>query len=282
MPRSNALAKKASRRTRLQQIRRLAPKHPPAPEARIRLAITKLLRAYHKHIIETLLAYAPIYQAKHGRVTLSAKDDPIISTVTTGLKNQGKQLLNSSQLKKRLDDEAQKTAESARRQVAEALGMEASELPYEIEEQIEALANGIYDKVDSFMGESIERAEDILDDWTDLSLDTLEDELDGGLDGILGSALGSAALIFGFAWGDMNKNLQEDAGVEKYMWVTAGDAKVRPSHRALDGEIASWDDPPLKSEDSDIEEDCDPGQDYGCRCVASPIGEESGSDQDEG
>lgn len=44
-----------------------------------------------------------------------------------------------------------------------------------------------------------------------------------------------------------------------YIWRTQGDSKVRPSHRANDGKIFSWDDPPPTGH---------PGEDFGCRCFA--------------
>lgn len=46
---------------------------------------------------------------------------------------------------------------------------------------------------------------------------------------------------------------------EKYVWVTAGDDKVRPEHEALDGEIRTWYDTPH------------PGEEYGCRCHAESV-----------
>lgn len=46
---------------------------------------------------------------------------------------------------------------------------------------------------------------------------------------------------------------------ETYIWNTQGDDKVRPEHEALDGEERSWYDSPH------------PGEEYGCRCSASPV-----------
>jgi hypothetical protein len=46
-----------------------------------------------------------------------------------------------------------------------------------------------------------------------------------------------------------------------YVWRTQGDARVRASHRANDGKIFAWDDPPPTGH---------PGEDYGCRCRAEP------------
>ena len=53
------------------------------------------------------------------------------------------------------------------------------------------------------------------------------------------------------------------AGIERYQWVTAGDARVRPSHRRKDGLIFAWVSPPPDTGH--------PGEDIQCRCYPSPI-----------
>jgi len=58
---------------------------------------------------------------------------------------------------------------------------------------------------------------------------------------------------------------QRGAGVEKYIWTTSGDERVREEHQALEGQVFSWDDPPSVGH---------PGEDYQCRCTAFPIIEE--------
>jgi SPP1 gp7 family putative phage head morphogenesis protein len=68
--------------------------------------------------------------------------------------------------------------------------------------------------------------------------------------------------------GQLTKDRQEDAGITKYEWVTSGDERVRPMHRALGGKEFSWDEPPKVSKDGRHEH---PGGDYQCRCVANPI-----------
>ena len=56
-------------------------------------------------------------------------------------------------------------------------------------------------------------------------------------------------------------------GSTQFVWRTAGDSDVRPSHRALNGKAFRWDEPP----------ECDPGhhalpgQIWNCRCYAEPI-----------
>lgn len=59
-----------------------------------------------------------------------------------------------------------------------------------------------------------------------------------------------------------NETRQKSVGIEKYIWQTSGDERVRVEHAANDGEIFSWDKPP--------EITGHPGEDIMCRCVAVP------------
>ena len=56
---------------------------------------------------------------------------------------------------------------------------------------------------------------------------------------------------------------QESAGITQYIWQTAGDERVRPTHRANNGKKFNWDKPPEKTGH--------PGTDINCRCVAIPV-----------
>lgn len=62
--------------------------------------------------------------------------------------------------------------------------------------------------------------------------------------------------------GQLNKLRQTEMGVEKYTWATSRDARVRPSHAALEGKTFSWNKPPAIGH---------PGEDYQCRCSAIPV-----------
>ena len=59
----------------------------------------------------------------------------------------------------------------------------------------------------------------------------------------------------------------EYVGSEGYIWRTAKDSDVRPSHKRLDGKFVRWDDPP----------ECDPGYHahagaiFNCRCHCEPV-----------
>ena len=62
--------------------------------------------------------------------------------------------------------------------------------------------------------------------------------------------------------GRMMQYYQQSAGIEEYRWQTMQDSRVRPSHRARQGKIFRWDEPP---------EDGHPGEAIRCRCVADPV-----------
>lgn len=65
-----------------------------------------------------------------------------------------------------------------------------------------------------------------------------------------------------------------NAGILKYQWVTAKDHVVRDTpnggHKALDGKVFSWDNPPSADHFS-CGQECHPNEDYNCRCIAKPI-----------
>lgn len=62
--------------------------------------------------------------------------------------------------------------------------------------------------------------------------------------------------------GQLNEIRQKQAGIKKYTWSTVGDSRVRPSHRARNGQTYSWDDPPPGGP---------PGSEPRCRCIARAI-----------
>jgi|DEB0MinimDraft_6_1074348.scaffolds.fasta_scaffold01406_12 SPP1 gp7 family putative phage head morphogenesis protein len=60
----------------------------------------------------------------------------------------------------------------------------------------------------------------------------------------------------------------EDVGVRKYKW-SISNVRTRPDHRALNGKVFSFDDPPITNQDTGARNN--PGEDFGCNCVAIPI-----------
>lgn len=58
----------------------------------------------------------------------------------------------------------------------------------------------------------------------------------------------------------------EHAGVTHFIWRTAGDADVRPSHRRLEGKTFAFANPPVVDGETLL-----PGQTFNCRCYPEPI-----------
>lgn len=62
--------------------------------------------------------------------------------------------------------------------------------------------------------------------------------------------------------GLITKERQESIGVTKFRWETSMDERVRDSHRALQGKVFDWNNPPSEGI---------PGQAINCRCTASAV-----------
>lgn len=60
--------------------------------------------------------------------------------------------------------------------------------------------------------------------------------------------------------GMVNKVRQQQLGIDKYIWNTMNDERVRLEHERREGKIFRWDSPP---------EDGHPGEPINCRCVAA-------------
>lgn len=58
-------------------------------------------------------------------------------------------------------------------------------------------------------------------------------------------------------------------GATAYKWSTSHDERVRPDHRALNGRIFFFDDPPITNTRTGARNN--PGEDFRCRCVAMPV-----------
>jgi SPP1 gp7 family putative phage head morphogenesis protein len=64
---------------------------------------------------------------------------------------------------------------------------------------------------------------------------------------------------------DLNRFRQKQAGVDKYVWRTSMDERVRPRHKALEGRTYEWGEP------TGAEDGLPPGQPVQCRCVAQGV-----------
>jgi len=66
----------------------------------------------------------------------------------------------------------------------------------------------------------------------------------------------------GSLFGQMTAQRHQNMGVTKFRWRTSKDERVRKTHRELENEVCSYDDPPSVGL---------PGEDFRCRCIALPI-----------
>ena len=74
----------------------------------------------------------------------------------------------------------------------------------------------------------------------------------------------------------LTQDRMQAAGFKRYRWSSGTDARVRPMHRELDGQVFSWDDPPVTNPQGDRNH---PGQDYQCRCGAIPVFEADSAEE---
>lgn len=79
--------------------------------------------------------------------------------------------------------------------------------------------------------------------------------------------------------GSLTKLRQQEVGIQEFVWQTAGDERVRPDHRVLDGKLCKWNDPTVYFDESTNKWEkrskiggtlVQPSQDVNCRCVAVP------------
>jgi SPP1 gp7 family putative phage head morphogenesis protein len=108
-------------------------------------------------------------------------------------------------------------------------------------------------------------AQDVYDNITQAQRwETLADKLQDTLDYDAEITRSRANLIARDQTSKMNgafvQDRQKSAGITHYMWQTAGDERVRPTHADNDGRVFAWDEPP--------EVTGHPGHDVNCRCVA--------------
>lgn len=69
--------------------------------------------------------------------------------------------------------------------------------------------------------------------------------------------------------GEATRSKHQSLGITRYRWVSSQDQRVRRRHRELNKTIQRWDDPPVSNPETGRR--AHPGEDYGCRCTASPI-----------
>ena len=124
------------------------------------------------------------------------------------------------------------------------------------------------DLIKSIDSRTIERIRQALSDAIiqNVSSAELSKYLSEEIQKLAGTTISRATLIgvdqVGKLNGMMTQYRQQYAGIDRYEWETAHDRRVRPAHRARQGKIYKWDEPPA---------DGNPGMPIRCRCVALPV-----------
>jgi SPP1 gp7 family putative phage head morphogenesis protein len=167
------------------------------------------------------------------------------------------------------------TAEHARREVSRVIGVplksviDEGRLASFQRANVELITRMSLDELDS-VGETLSAAQ-----FQGRRVEELADEIKGRF----GVSDSRAALIARDQTLKLNSQIAADrmqtAGITKYVWVTSKDERVRDgkngggNHKALDGKTFAFNDPPVTDERTGARNN--PGQDYQCRCTASPV-----------
>lgn len=166
-------------------------------------------------------------------------------------------------------------------QVKDALGFEVNTGYYEdnMENMIQQWIHENVSKIQSIPNEYLAEVESIIR-W---GYETRQPKVNvyRRLEKLVGLTQEKAKMIARDQLGTLNAQMtrfeHESAGVGKYKWITKRDSRVRDCHRALHGTVHKWDEPPAMwymTKSRGIVYTgrfCNPGEDFGCRCTASPV-----------
>lgn len=168
------------------------------------------------------------------------------------------------------------TKDQFARQAKAAMGVDLSAVEPKLASTMERFRKERIGLIKTMAEAKADRVKRILDDAPNARVETIRDRImeDTGV------TKRQAALIARDQVLSLNSSVtkarHEAAGVTKYIWRTSGDGDVRPSHKALDGKVFAYDDPPVVDRKSGRR--ARPGEDYQCRCVMEPLIE--GFDED--
>jgi SPP1 gp7 family putative phage head morphogenesis protein len=82
-------------------------------------------------------------------------------------------------------------------------------------------------------------------------------------DGVINSAKLIARDQVGSVLSEVTRQRHEQAGLEKYLWSSVGDARVRDNHAEWDGQVFTW--------KNGSPNGTHPGQEIQCRCIAQVV-----------
>lgn len=281
----NAAKRRAAQRGRRGLVRRAPVIHDPRGLASsYRGELLGYVRALHKEVQETLIAALPMLATERDAMRLDAWDETVtrlIDGLTVFGRRRGDDVIRG--LNRRAEDVSSWNRAQLNRAIRSVIG------------------------VDLFGGADAESLQISLRSWarenasliTNITEKTMTD-----IDGITQRAMRSGSNPRDIAReiqrtmkttearakliardqisklnGDLTKQRNEALGIERYIWSTSGDERVRDSHRVMNGKLCRWDDESVYSDDGGKTWQSrssiggyvgHPSDDYQCRCVSSP------------
>lgn len=125
------------------------------------------------------------------------------------------------------------------------------------------------DLITRMTSDTLDRVQGLLDDYDGVRVGETAAALQGAFD----MSKARAELIARDQTLKLNANITQEAhravGIDRYRWSTSNDGSVRDGHAALEGQVFSYDDPPVTNQKTGDRNN--PGEDYQCRCCAIPI-----------
>lgn len=190
-----------------------------------------------------------------------------VNTLLDGVADTLFQELTGPVLERLADKIARRTSDFQRqelqKQIRSALGVD-----------LQLVERNLSTRVEDFTAEQVARIKSMAQGYLDdvekrviagVRAGTRPTEIAQGLVERYGVAESSAQRIandqVGKFYGELNRVRQTDLGVNRYVWNTVRDNRVREEHAVRQGETYSWDEPP---------EDGHPGEAINCRCFAEP------------
>lgn len=166
---------------------------------------------------------------------------------------------------------ARRMMKFSKAEAVRTMGDMASDLSDTVSGFAETFAADAVEKLGGLLDESLDAAEEVAGDALVVGEEVGTFTLDGVLEAWLSRSIQSATNMITQGTAELNQDRHEEMGVTDYVWISMIDGKTRPEHAALNNQECRYDDPPLKADQSSNEEDCNPGEDFSCRCQASPI-----------
>lgn len=128
---------------------------------------------------------------------------------------------------------------------------------------VRSLANKVSSDVSGDVFRAIQRATTAAtDEQVALQVLSVQRAIEDRIEGAERRAQVAARIEVGKLYGQVNADRQRRLGVERFVWRTMQDDKVRDEHVEREGEVYSYDDPP----DGEL-----PGDPPMCRCWAEPV-----------